>query len=153
MDHDARFRQEATADDLYGVVLHHEHRLLRAAAGVDDLFRWRDRLVAELTRPESTYARVMLPASGTAMRPDDAMPYAVFLDRWARIVEETIHRLQRLGAVAKQQPPEDLATAILAAIHGGVLLARVTDDVRALQNALRLPFEQLALHRGENRSD
>lgn len=153
MDHHAGSRQEPTPHDLYGVVLHHEHRLLRDAAGVEDLLRWRDRLVAELTRAESTYARVMSSASGTVMPADGALPYAVFLDRWARIVGETIHRLQRLGVVASQQTPEDLATAILAAVQGGVLLARVTDDVRALQNALRLPFEQLVLYRSEHGSD
>lgn len=54
----------------------------------------------------------------TVMHPDDALPYAIFLDRWARIVAETIQRLQRVGAVTKHHTPEDLATATLAPFTG-----------------------------------
>lgn len=35
----------------------------------------------------------------------------------------------------------------------GGLLARVTDDVRALRNAVRLSFEQLVLHKSERGPD
>lgn len=139
-----------TADELYGAILRDEHHLLRTAAGIDDLYRWRDRLVAELARSGSMYARAVSTTPGTAWQPHEASPYAEFLDRWARMVAETIRRLQRFGAVAERHDPDDLATAILAAVHGGVLLARVTDDIATLRNALRPPFDQLVLHQMEN---
>lgn len=144
VDNEAVSRANTADDaDVYGAVLNHEHQHLRRAAGVRDLYRWRDRLIAELVRSESPYARALVPTSSMGGRPHDTARYAAFLDRWSTIVAETIQRLQQGGAVTSLQAPEELATAILAAIHGGVLLARVTDDVKALRNALRLPFDQL----------
>lgn len=144
-------RETAADDHVYAAVLHHERQHLGRAAGVGDLYRWRDRLATELVRPESPYARAVVPPSSTARRPHDAARYAAFLDRWSTLVAEAIRRLQRGGALASRQSAEDLATAILAAIHGGVLLARVTDDARALCNALRLPFNQLGANDQETR--
>ena len=134
--------RQGTSDDIYRAVLNREYQELRRVAGVDDLYRWRDRLVVQLARPESEYARAMTPSCRAAGHPGD-MQYAVFLRRWSKIIGEAIQRLQCQGRVATQQPPASLATAILAAVRGGVLLARVTDDADTLRNALCLAFDQL----------
>jgi hypothetical protein len=136
-------RRDTTSDDAYEAVLLREWRNLSGVAAVCDLYRWRDELLAELVRPESPYARVIARSLGTGKGPQHSPRHADFLDRWSGIVTRTIQRLQRSGAVTSRQLPSDLAAAILAAIHGGVLLARVTNDEEVLRDALQLPFDQL----------
>src|SRR3954454_2047075 len=141
--HDEAVARQGTSDDIYGAVLKREYQELRRVAGVEDLYRWRDRLVADLARPESEYARAMIPSSRAAGRHPGSMQYAVFLRRWSKIIDDAIQRLQCQGTVTTQQSARNLATAILAAVRGGVLLARVTDDADTLRDALFLAFEQL----------
>lgn len=140
-------------DDVYRAVLDQEHRQLRQVDQVDDLHRWRDRLVTALARPESPYARALTGSSPTADDRHGPMTHAAFLSRWHTLLEEAIHRLQDRGEIAGRQPPGHLATAIVAAVHGGLLLARVTGDAGKLRNALRLPFDQFCLGRNASGSD
>ena len=135
-------RRAIAQDDVYDAVLQAERQNLSRVIELDDLYAWREQLIAELLRPHSSYAQAMEPTSGVWQRPRDPELYAHFLDRWSAMVADTIRRLQCHG-FAKGAQPKDMATAILAAIHGGVLLARVSDDAQPLRNALRLPFERL----------
>jgi hypothetical protein len=129
-------------DDVYDTVLQAERRHLSRVTELDDFSAWREQLIAELLRPRSSYARAMELTSDASPQPRNPERYAHFLGQWSAMVADTIRRLQRSG-VAQDAEPEDIATAILAAIHGGVLLARVSDDSQPLRHALRLSFEHL----------
>jgi hypothetical protein len=144
VDRDVSSVWETTDKDIiYRALLQHEDQQLRCVVGSDDLCRWRDRLVRELGRPDSAYARAMTSPSSMTAQAQDAMQYAVFLERWKTIITDTIRRLQRQQSVIDDHTPEELATAILAAVHGGVLLTRVTKNADTLRNALNLPFDHL----------
>jgi len=111
-------------------------------AGVTDgaeLTGWRRQLVTELMTPQSPYALALLQTGDVADRAD-------FLGRWCGLIAETVDRLRSStsadtsGSAAPScrgdVDAQRTAVLILAALHGGVTLSRVTQDPRPLDAAL-----------------
>ena len=67
---------------------------------------------------------------------DAAQALAEGFGRWRTALAEGLRRVQRAGELAPGADPDALATALLAAYQGGVLLAAATGDRRVLRHAL-----------------
>lgn len=128
-------------DEPYRSALCRDRHELADVEGLADLYRWCDRLVAELVSPDSAHAKAMSPAISRANAHEP--PRAAFLDEWTTLVEGTVGRLQCQGTIASTRAPANVATALLAGIQGGMLLARVTRDTETLRDAIKFPLEQL----------
>ena len=118
-------------------VLAEERRQLCNINDVADLRRWSGRLITELASPGSPYAH--------AMDRVEVTPYEMFLGQWSQLLEHTMARLQTAGTIGQDRSAHQLATTIMAAVRGGLLLAQTACDERPLRNALRLALDQLAV--------
>lgn len=100
-----------------------ERRTERALDSVAALRRWRDALVA-------------------AQRAD-APPLAGDLE--SRLVAGLVAMRER-GELVGHADPAALATAVVAAVHGGVLLARATGTTRPLELAMDMAIDHVQAH-------
>ena len=56
--------------------------------------------------------------------------------RWEAALARGLQRIQDRGGLVAEADPTRLATAVIAALQGGMLLARVRGDVAPLQDTL-----------------
>ena len=102
--------------------------LLNAVGSVRDLVDWRDELV-----------RLERLRDG-ALRGLEGFPV------WESLLAAGITRAQDNGALAPDADPDRLATGVMAALRGGLLLARTTRDVGQLETALDMALGYVQAH-------
>jgi len=76
-------------------------------------------------------------------------------DSWESFLKRGLEMMKRRGELAPDAAPDALAEATLAAIQGGILLARTKKNLQPLRNALagaRACLHSFALNHGERRS-
>ncbi|WP_176993707.1 TetR family transcriptional regulator C-terminal domain-containing protein [Nonomuraea jiangxiensis] len=114
---------------------------------VRDLVQWRDEVVRLGQRrddgicPLGDLAELL--ADG-----DEAARSAVraCLAAWESLLAGGITRIRESGELAADADPERLATSLMAALQGGLLLARTTRDVRRLEVALDIALGYVRAH-------
>lgn len=102
------------------------------------LIRWRDELLSDAYVPNVIGG---CPLGTVAMELADTDPAARTIaaaefHRWNASIELGLERMRDRGELSLQASPADLATALLAAIQGGLLLSRVNQSNEPLQKAL-----------------
>lgn len=65
---------------------------------------------------------------------------------WELLLAGGITRVRDSGELAADADPERLATGLMAALQGGLLLARTTRDVRRLEVALDVALGYVRAH-------
>ncbi|HTN55169.1 MAG TPA: hypothetical protein VLZ82_03215 [Microbacterium sp.] len=142
----------------FAEVLAREEALLAAAHDPGALRTWRTHLVAEVTDPESPYASAL----GRAGCGDSDR--AGFLEAWKRLIAAALERIAgqqasddgstgRCGTAGRRIDADRTAVLVLAAVHGGVVLSRLSSHGRPIDAALDLALAPV-LHadRGLDRS-
>jgi TetR/AcrR family transcriptional repressor of nem operon len=69
--------------------------------------------------------------------------------RWEAPLARGLQKMQARGDLVVEADPARLATAVIAAMQGGMLLARVRGDITPLQDALEAAVAQLHRWRGD----
>ncbi|MGW3826607.1 TetR/AcrR family transcriptional regulator [Streptomyces sp. NPDC005071] len=64
-------------------------------------------------------------------------------DQWRDIFRDGIERMQQLGRISPEADPPQLATLLLAAFQGGMLLAQVARDIAPLKDALQTAIDHV----------
>ncbi|MFJ9762007.1 TetR/AcrR family transcriptional regulator [Streptomyces sp. NPDC101149] len=77
--------------------------------------------------------------------PDARTAIAAAFDRWERHLRDGLTRMRGRGKLRKDADPIELATATMASIQGGLLLAQVRRDPRQLRIALNAARNNLRL--------
>jgi TetR/AcrR family transcriptional regulator, transcriptional repressor for nem operon len=67
-------------------------------------------------------------------------------ERWEREIREGLRSMQYRGKLAREAKPDELATATLAAIQGGLLLTQTRRDPGQLAIALDAAYAHLRAH-------
>jgi AcrR family transcriptional regulator len=111
---------------------------LATLASAADLRAWCDETVAVHA---SSGSRIRCPVGALAQELGDDDPraraaLAAGFERWRALLEAGLHRVAERGELAPGADPATLATGLLAAYEGGVLLADVSGDVERLRQAL-----------------
>lgn len=138
-------------------VLAREAAVLAATHDRVALRAWRTHLVAEVTDPQSPYA------SALGQVGDSGSIRAGFLEAWGHLIAGALERVIRQQVsddrpglrTARQQPIDADRTAVLvvAAMHGGALLGRLSSEGRPIDAALDLALAPvLGADRGLDRS-
>jgi TetR/AcrR family transcriptional repressor of nem operon len=82
------------------------------------------------------------PILNTAIEADDTngrlkAKAAKAVINWQKNIQELINSGVQAGEFQKDVDPVQLSTSIVALIEGGIMISRVTDDKKALQNAVK----------------
>jgi len=112
--------------------------MLAAIEGIEGLRRWRDKIVSIQSHtgcrggcPLGSLGSELAELDHVARR-DVAAGYT----RWEAAIRACLHRMRDRGQLIPAADPDQLATAMLAALQGGLLLAQVERSVRPLAAAL-----------------
>ncbi|MFK0170651.1 TetR/AcrR family transcriptional regulator [Streptomyces sp. NPDC090306] len=105
---------------------------------VEGLAGWRDMVIAQVRSAE---ARGGCPLGSLGGQLSEADPEARTLiaagfDQWSAAIGDGLRTLHAAGHLDSEIDPDDLAVTLLAVLQGGLLLAQVHRDPRALETAL-----------------
>jgi AcrR family transcriptional regulator len=74
-----------------------------------------------------------------AFRPALAAAFA----RWERPFADGFRKMQKCGELDRREKPDRLAATIVAALQGGMLLARISEDITPLRDAINLAVDNI----------
>jgi TetR/AcrR family transcriptional regulator, transcriptional repressor for nem operon len=125
--------------------------LLNNLHSVRDLVHWRDEVV-RLEQRRDDGIRSLGDLAELLADGDEAGRSAVRTGfaAWESLLAGGITRVRDSGELAAKADPERLATGLMAALQGGLLLARITRDVRQLEVALDMALGYVRAHAVRN---
>src|SRR5215470_3767598 len=112
--------------------------MLAAIKGIDGLRAWRDKIVS-IQEGVGCQGGCPLGSLGSELAElDHAARHdvAAGCSRWEAAIRACLHRMRDRGQLDPAADPGQLATAMLAALQGGLLLAQIERSVRPLAAAL-----------------
>jgi TetR/AcrR family transcriptional repressor of nem operon len=121
-----------------GQVLIFQEAELAGVDGVASLRTWRDRVVAANRRfgPEGGCPVGSLAAELTDRDPSHREALITAFDRWETAIRDGLIRMRDRGELSPRADPAALATGLLAALQGGLLLSQVRRSSDVLATAL-----------------
>jgi len=111
---------------------------LAAINGIEGLRAWRDTIVS-LTEAAGCQGGCPLGSLGSELAELDHVArhdVAAGFTRWEKAIRSCLRGMRDRGQLAPAADPGQLATAILAALEGGLLLAQIERNTRPLATAL-----------------
>lgn len=110
------------------------------------LKRWRDSEVGDARTRKGAYGcPIGALAAELADRSEPArVVLAAGFAEWESYLEAGLERMRRHGDLVAEADPVKLATAIMAALQGGLLLAQTERNVRSLEIALDMALAHVA---------
>jgi TetR/AcrR family transcriptional regulator, transcriptional repressor for nem operon len=134
----------ADKDELVQAVIDHQadtilgHQRQADLGSMEGLTDWRDMVI---TQAKSTEAKGGCPLGSLGGQLAEADPEARALiaagfDQWSAAIGDGLRTLHTAGHLASEIDPDDLAVTLLAVLQGGLLLAQIHRDPRALETAL-----------------
>ena len=64
-------------------------------------------------------------------------------EQWRDVFRDGLRRMQQLGRISDEADPTRLASLLLSAFQGGMLLAQVARDITPLEDALRAAVDHV----------
>lgn len=111
------------------------------------LRRWRDALVESNALQDGRYG-CALGSLANEVSDQDAVARAKLHDlfsAWQELFEDLVGRFQRQGVIPRGADAAQLATAFVAAVQGGYLLAQTSRDVGPMASAIDVAIAHLQL--------
>ena len=112
--------------------------MLTAIEGIDGLRAWRDTIVS-ITEAAGCQGGCPLGSLGSELAELDHVArgdVAAGCSRWEAAIRACLQGMRDRGQLVSAADPGQLATAMLAALQGGLLLAKIERSVRPLAAAL-----------------
>jgi len=130
-------------------VLQSQEPQLHHLDSMPGLRAWADAVVASQARQECVGGcPVGSLAAELADSPRARTLLAASFEQWESFLVAGFTAMQERGELVPDVDPHDLATSVMAALQGGLLLADITRTTRPLRLALDLALERIAsLHR------
>jgi TetR/AcrR family transcriptional regulator, transcriptional repressor for nem operon len=126
-------------------ILRGQEPLLANLDGIPALQAWRDRIV-DHHRRLSCRGGCPIGALGSELADNDLRArekIAVGFRRWEASIRRGLRVMHSRGELTKGTAPDDLALATLAALQGGLLLAKIYRQVGPLETALDTMIEHI----------
>jgi TetR/AcrR family transcriptional regulator, transcriptional repressor for nem operon len=144
----------SSKDELVGAVVDHQldqllgrqAPLLQELGSWDRLERWLNELPSEFVGPRGTIAACPLGALAAELAGSDErlrQSLAAAFSRWAGHIEAGLTEMQRRGELRADADPGRLGLTTIAALEGGLLLARTYKDAGLLHDALDAAYAYL----------
>ncbi len=112
--------------------------VLATVEGIDGLRAWRD-LIVSVTEDAGCQGGCPLGSLGSELAELDHVALhdvAAGFNRWEAAIRTCLQGMRDRGQLVPAADPDQLATAMLAALEGGLLLAEIERSVRPLASAL-----------------
>ena len=109
---------------------------------------WRDAVIAYYTRVEGVMGCPIgsLTSEVAPLDPILRNDLAAYFQRWAELLANGVRRLRDHGLVDDGTDPDAMATELLAAVQGGLLLSQVARSLGPLEQALDQALAHLRRH-------
>lgn len=109
---------------------------------------WRDRVIAYYTRVDGVLGCPIgsLASELAAVDPVLRDDVAAYFRRWSELLAAGVARMRERGLLDDGADPEAFATALLAAIEGGLLLSQTVGTLQPLEVALDGALAHLRTH-------
>jgi TetR/AcrR family transcriptional regulator, transcriptional repressor for nem operon len=127
-------------------VLGLQESCLSSIGSIEDLRLWRNQVV-EINRATGGVGGCPIGslASELAERSEKARELlARSFQRWESLLAVGLEAMQNRGVLSPRAHPRDLATAIVSALQGGLLLAQTTRSTRPLELALDMALDHIS---------
>ena len=110
--------------------------------------RWRERVVAHYTANNGQYGCPVGSLAGEAAASDPQLraEIADYFERWRGHLRAGLGRMRSAGLLRRSADPDALATSLLAAIQGGLVLAQARGDLAPLGQSLDAALVGLRSH-------
>jgi AcrR family transcriptional regulator len=127
-------------------VLDGQQPFLNSLDSLEALQAWRDLIVEYHRRDECEGGCPLVCLTGelAEARPECRIDLAHSFDRWETSIRDGLQAMHVRGDLRRSAEPDRLATALLAALEGGLVLAQVRRDTSPLEAALDTMLEHLA---------
>jgi TetR/AcrR family transcriptional regulator, transcriptional repressor for nem operon len=112
--------------------------MLAAIEGIEGLRAWRDKIVS-IQEDAGCQGGCPLGSLGSELAELDGVArddVAAGCSRWEAAIRACLHGMRDRGHLVPAADPDQLATAMLAALQGGLLLAQIERNTRPLAAAL-----------------
>jgi len=135
---------KAQADRVLGM----QASCLSDIRSLEDLRQWRNQIV-KLNRAARGVGGCPIGSLASALA-DRSEPARELLAgsfrRWESQLASALEAMQERGALSPRARPADLATAVVSALQGGLLLAQTTRSTRPLELALDMALDHVSAH-------
>jgi TetR/AcrR family transcriptional regulator, transcriptional repressor for nem operon len=141
---------KAQSDRVLGI----QTSCLSGIKSLEDLRQWRNQIV-KLNRAVRGVGGCPIGslASALADQSEEARELlAGSFRRWESQLAAGLEAMQDRGALSPRARPADLATAVVSALQGGLLLAQTTRSTRPLELALDMALDHISAHSARARS-
>lgn len=110
--------------------------------------RWRDAVVAYYTEHNGQHGCPVGSLAGEAAASDPQLraDIAAYFEAWHGFLAAGIARMRTAGTLKRTADPHVLATSLLAAVQGGLVLAQVRGDIAPLGEAIDAALAGLRAH-------
>jgi AcrR family transcriptional regulator len=115
-----------------------DHQSRAELGSTEGLRAWRDLVVAEAKKFDGQ-GGCPLGSLGSQLAETDRQARALVADgfeRWSNAIRDGLLDLQAAGQLRADADPDDLAVMLLAVLQGGLLIAQVQRNTRALETAI-----------------
>jgi AcrR family transcriptional regulator len=127
-----------------GVLERHQRHLqrLRSFRGLE---LWRDAVVQRNALRGGAYGCELGSLANELSDTDDQarVSLAEHFQVWEGLLAEGLQRMKDAGALSEDADPRSLATAVMAAVQGGYLLAQLSHDVTPMAVALDMALDHV----------
>ena len=126
---------QAVIDHQADAIVNHQRHVLGSANGIE---AWRNMVItaARRTKAERGCPLGSLVGQLAESDPEARALIAAGFDQWAAAIGEQLRSLHADGKLPPDIDPDDLATTLLAALEGGLLLAQAQRSTRPLETAI-----------------
>jgi TetR/AcrR family transcriptional regulator, transcriptional repressor for nem operon len=126
---------QAVIDHQADTIVKHQAHALRSANGVE---AWRKMVIAAAKRTKAIGGCPLGSLGGQLAEsdPEARALIAAGFDQWAAVIGDGLRSLHADGKLPADIDPDDLATTLLAALQGGLLLAQVQRSTRPFETAV-----------------
>ena len=125
-------------------ILDFQRGLLIEVSSIEDVERWVEAIVL-VQRHAGTFSGCPLGSLASELSGDVDHPQLEIeqaFQTWQALLEEGLARMVDNGVLAPEAGPHRLSVAMLAALQGGLLMAKATQD----ESSLRIPLEAAVTH-------
>lgn len=121
-------------------VLNRDRQMLERMNSIRALERWSDKLIHLNSLQNGAYGCALgsLVSARAAQDPTSRSKLAETFADWQQLISAGLKRMQENGSLREDADPAQLATAVMAALQGGYLLAQTAQDVEPMRVSMQM---------------